>query len=208
MKKLSELYHISSRGNIRNEASKGFVRPTLKQTLAPYKKGFEEIISTLIEYTIDQCEGGIATADSYTSDPNLAFDNDGVTGPYPVTSDLEWRSDNPQSFPHWLKYDFGVGNEKRIEKYTLRAGTYDINNKCAPKDWIFQGSNDDFNWVDLDTRSGYTYDWGETKEFTFSNENYYRYYRIYVTKSLYSETHSNTTDVVIHEMEMMERIYG
>jgi len=204
MKKLSDLYHISSRGNIRNEASKGFVRLTLKQTLAPYKKGFEEIfhIPELIGYTVDQCEGGIATADSIFNDnwlPIQAFDNnDNANG---------WDS-GMDTLPHWLKYDFGVGNEKRIEKYTIKANASGVNNQLAPRDWIFQGSNDDFNWVDLDTRSGYTYDWGETKEFTFSNENYYRYYRIYVTNTLYVENGSSNNEVLIHEMEMMEGIYG
>jgi len=61
MKKLSELYHISRRGNMRNEASKGFVRPTVKQVWAPYKKYFNEIISRKLE-------GGIVT--TYTEGQN------------------------------------------------------------------------------------------------------------------------------------------
>jgi len=48
MKKLSDLYNISSRGNLRNEVSKGFVRPTVKQVLSPYKKGFEEVLNNKV----------------------------------------------------------------------------------------------------------------------------------------------------------------
>ncbi len=80
--------------------------------------------------------------------------------------------------PEWLKVDFT--DSKIINKYKIRP--YNLDQSGAPKDWILQGSNDDANWINLDTRSGESTWTAETfNTYTFVNSNSYIYYRLYVT---------------------------
>ncbi|ADL50747.1 Ig-like domain-containing protein [Clostridium cellulovorans] len=102
----------------------------------------------------------------------------------------------------WLKVDFGVGNEKKVNKYTIKSRTAPDNNS-SPKSWTFEGSNDNENWTVIDSRIDQL-DWddsiGEKREFTFSNNTKYRYYRINITAND-GQVHSS-----IDELEMMEAI--
>lgn len=109
--------------------------------------------------------------------------------------------------PQWIKYDLGSGNEKIVNRYILKnPGFTDAQKYWAidriendpyapspgpvdyfktrpfPRDWVFQGSNNDVDWDTLDTQSdidepGYQ---GEFKS-SFSNSTPYRYYRFYIT---------------------------
>ncbi|MCK4522139.1 MAG: discoidin domain-containing protein, partial [Nanoarchaeota archaeon] len=98
----------------------------------------------------------------------------------------------------WLKYDFGVGYEKTITKYRLVVGSPYLG--YAPRDWTFQGSNDDSNWATLDTQTSHT-SWsdGVWKEFTFANTAAYRYYKLDITNNA-----GGGGNTKLHEMEMME----
>lgn len=81
----------------------------------------------------------------------------------------------------WLKYDFGSGNEKAIQKYTIVAGFYP---SASPKNWTFEGSNTGIfagEQVVLDQQANQI-SWSSTKRtFTFANKEKYRYYRINIT---------------------------
>lgn len=68
----------------------------------------------------------------------------------------------------------------------------------APKDWIFQGSNDNANWKTLDSRKGIKFAPIEKKTLAFSNTNPYRYYRLNVTSN-----GGNPNWLSITELEIM-----
>jgi len=146
-----------------------------------------------MSYTIDLCTGGTATASSTYSSyyPSKAFDDDINTF---------WSSNG---MPCWIKYDFGSGNEKIINKYTLQVIYAWGSSDSPPEDFKFQGSNNDSDWTDLDIVTGET-GWsdGEIREFTnFSegdNATSYRYYRIYISK-----TQGNSSYCALKEIEMM-----
>lgn len=98
--------------------------------------------------------------------------------------------------PQWIGYDFGIGNEKIITQYTISASSMGSN---APKSWIFQGSNNLTDWVDIHALSNQP-DFAnfEKRIFKFSNSIPYRAYRLYVTQV------GGTGYVIIGELEMME----
>lgn len=80
----------------------------------------------------------------------------------------------------WLKIDFGKAT--LVQKYIV-ANRIDASSKVtAPKTWTFEGSNDDTNWVTLDTRTD-EMNWsnGEKRTYSFTNSKSYQYYRINVT---------------------------
>jgi len=137
-------------------------------------------------YQTDFLNDGSATADS-TYDiyvPSRAFDNNEGTG---------WLSTDT-AFPHWIKYDLGVGVAKKARK--LRLLPQDI----QLEDFTLEGSNNDSSWVQLvsDTATGVT----EWQEWEFNNPTAYRYYKITVTSN-----QSGADEMAgILEIELMEAI--
>lgn len=108
--------------------------------------------------------------------------------------------------PAWLKYDLGAGNSQRIIKYTLyRNGSQSggwHNTNASPKDWTFEGSNDNSSWTILDTETNQVITAGATKkEYNFTNTQYYRYYRINISSS----NQPSQTWVNITEMELIHQ---
>ncbi len=148
-------------------------------------------------YTDDLCEGGVATASSIINgawSADNAFDNNTET--YSAWYSAEY------SEPDWIKYDFGLGNEKAIEKYILtsHSDAHPAYSDAMPVNFIFQGSNNDIDWVDLNTQTSQIWSSpSETKEYLFSNSNPYRYYRLYITTT-------NNAAAIIGEIEMMEAV--
>ena len=149
-------------------------------------------------FTIDQCEGGTATANYYTSfntggvrSPDKAFDNI-------INPNVFWDTYQSGQDACWITYDFGVGNTKRIQKYTiLPAATAEV---YSPKDWVFKGSNNNTTWIDLDTQTNQMWSTSSINSYIFSNKNLYRYYKLDITRSDYPGR------TIIQEIEMMEEI--
>lgn len=131
-------------------------------------------------------------------EPEKAFDNqNGAFNSGYVFHTLEANK--------FLQYDFGVGNEKQIEKYTLtgEVGSYYFSE--APKTWSFEGSNNGSDWDVLDTQSEITnWEIGVAKEFTFNNSTSYRYYR---WNNIIANNSNPTNDLMIGEAELMEGVY-
>lgn len=157
-------------------------------------------------YSADLCNLGTSSASassawsgSYAA--SFAFDN------YTTNTNC-WASSAAPTVgsPQWLKYDFGSGNEKIILKYTVTARYYTSDQTRCPKDWTFEGSNDDSNWDILDTQTEQT-GWNTNsspttkREYTFTNTTAYRYYRIVITAN-----NGGTSYVAIGEMEMMSNL--
>ncbi|MBU3146897.1 discoidin domain-containing protein, partial [Clostridium sp. CF012] len=101
----------------------------------------------------------------------------------------------------WIKVDFGVTNQKNIEKYTIKCRKSNDNSNI--KSWTFDGSMDGTSWVALDTKTNeinWDYSNSEKREYIFANDKEYRYYRINV---LANNGQSNWID--IDEIELMEK---
>lgn len=230
-RKLSELYNISSKGNIRGKAKQGFIRPTIGEFFMSHRD-FEEIrlsnsiaipfdtesnytledgakieisggvgkLSLLSGYTDDLCvDDSKADASSYYGPriPAHAFDN--LNSTYSANPGNVWGPSGAP-LPQWLSYDFGPENVKQITKYTLTRSTYDYNR--YPRDWDFQGSNDNSNWITIHSISNFS-SWGvgEKETWTFFNSNAYRYYRWYITDK---NSPDSANYIIIGEAEMME----
>ena len=85
----------------------------------------------------------VASASSYYAHhPYKAFDGDPAT---------YWEADNAWQYG-WLKIDFGSGNSWNALQYDIQARNPAFGS--APKDWTFEGSNDNSNWDILDTVTG------------------------------------------------------
>ena len=141
-------------------------------------------------YSLDILTGGVATASSKFQDEgyfaNYACDNNEET---------RWCNFYPGVIPEWWKYDLGNGITKKVTK--LRFKSYV---GIGIENFILQGSNDDINWTDI--YNGIGDNSGNWEEFIFSNNNNYRYYRIYIT-SVYLPDWAT-----IWEIEMMEEVHA
>lgn len=131
---------------------------------------------------------GIVSASSFAPSNNAfrVFDK--------ILTGNGWISLSGSILNQWVSYQFVKPTV--INKYTLIV-TYSLT--AAPKDWVFQGSNDGISWDDLDTRTEQT-SWilGLKKEYEFSNKNPYLIYRILVNAN-----NGHAYYVSINEIEMM-----
>jgi hypothetical protein len=103
----------------------------------------------------------------------------------------------------WLSID--LSTPEIVNCYSVTCGnnttTYITG---APKDWTFEGSNDNVEWTILDTQANITYSMAvETKQFTFENSTPYRYYRINIAAN-----NGNTTWSAIGEFILYQAISG
>lgn len=154
--------------------------------------------SDLCQPISGNCTSFSAWSGSYSA--YYAFDN------YTTNANC-WASNAVPSVavPQWLKYNFG-SSPKVIVKYTVTARYYSSDQTRCPKDWTFEGSNDNTNWDILDTRTNET-GWNTNtspttkREYTFANTTAYQYYRINITAN-----NGGTSYVAIGEMEMMSNV--
>ena len=81
--------------------------------------------------------------------------------------------------PWWLKIDLGIA--RRVTAFLwspYRLDAYGYAN--FPKDWQFQGSNDNATWTTLVSATNYSISANDTRV-AVTNDTAYRYYRWYVT---------------------------
>lgn len=130
------------------------------------------IIPTMTNNTLPR--GKVTTSSIYSSvfDGYLAFNN--------LIDDNGWVS---SAFPtiankQWLGYEFIVPTI--IKSYDIIARR----NNDAPKDWTFEGSNDNANWIVLDTQTNQI-NWtqGEVRNFNLINTTSYKYYRVNISNA-------------------------
>jgi hypothetical protein len=188
---ISELFNTKQM-KLRGKAKQGFIRPTVAEFFT--SKDFEDIIKelTLIGYTSNRCstDGPAYFSDTIvttSSVVNYLWVGIGAFTDYsPDPGDIYacWQSSNVAT-DQWITYDFGSLNKQRIEKIAmtsfLRPG-YPGYEDYQPKDFLFQGSNDN---IDFDTLGTFTGElWtaaGQTREFEITNTELYQYYRWYIT---------------------------
>ncbi|MCJ8172588.1 cell adhesion protein [Clostridium botulinum] len=125
--------------------------------------------------------------------PYLAFDN---------TVNSAWNFEN-QSQPtggHWLKIFF-KDRTRCIAKITIRNG---VHASESVKNFKLQGSNDDILYEDIYVGFHPYGDLDTSKAiYEFDNNESYKYYRILIIDSYYSQS---TTYGEIGELEMMEEV--
>ncbi|NMF60167.1 discoidin domain-containing protein [Pseudanabaena yagii] len=81
----------------------------------------------------------------------------------------------------WIALDFGSAS-KVVRRYSIFPSNVSIVNSNTPKQWTFQGSLNNTDWVTLDSQSNISGWVGATpKVFDFTNSVAYRYYRLNVT---------------------------
>ena len=103
------------------------------------------------------------------------------------------------NLPLAVTYDFGEGNRKIIDKYKIYGPS--SNSDRGPKDWVFQGSNDEKTWQDLHSKSGESWSNGTSKEYCFSNSIEYRYYRIKFNDSADTNTGYSGPFLELNELQ-------
>jgi hypothetical protein len=98
----------------------------------------------------------------------------------------------------WIKIDFG-STAKNIVKYSIRSRNTTPTNS-APKAWTFDGSNDGITWTTLHSVAN-EIGWspGQRREYSFTNTQSYRYYRINITQN-----NGDSSNLCIQEMELFE----
>ena len=140
----------------------------------------------------DVCTGGTASASSYFGvgyEPDKAFD-DNFTA-------TKWATPSGSAVPSWIKYDLGVGITKTVTAYTVTSGNDGPSRD--PRDWTFEGSNDNVLWTVLDTQKGQSFSSRlQTRIFRFANVTAYRYYRLNITAN------SGSDLTQIEELEFCE----
>lgn len=108
---------------------------------------------------------------------------------------------NTGSLPAWLRYDLWSWNSKIITSYTLYRDSsqpWGWWESDSPRNWTFEWSDNGTSWDILDTRTNeYIYQNQTKKEYTFTNTNYYRYYRINISASNSSDgsDYANITEM-------------
>lgn len=95
--------------------------------------------------------------------PNNAFDDN--TSTYWYTS---------KALPQYIGYDSVT--QSKVTKYALFGGWQE-----RATSWQFQGSNDYLSWEVLDIQSNQEI--SSYKEYMIANNKFFRYYRLYITKS-------------------------
>lgn len=77
-----------------------------------------------------------------------------------------WASDFT-GYPTWIQYDFGPGNDKALDKVTIRI--FSAANR-GPRDFRIQASADGVDWLNADVQTGVVWvSATERKEFAFTS---------------------------------------
>lgn len=91
------------------------------------------------------------------------------------------------NLPLAVTYDFGDGTPKKVNAYKMVAvrADHSTNYVRCPKTWTFEGSNGNDEWTPLHSTNNVSWkaSGSSPKEFSFSNDTAYRYYRITFTAS-------------------------
>jgi|TARA_Y100000310_G_C20456176_1_gene703173 hypothetical protein len=119
------------------------------------------------------------------------FENAAVGGTPTVSSGTKVA----QAWTEGVRFDFGSGNTTGWAKYDLGAGNDIVGTRYSitvassstqmPKNFTFQGSNNDSTWTTLDTQTGQVlgapYVAYTEQIYEFANATSYRYYKLDVT---------------------------
>jgi len=124
-----------------------------------------------------------ASSDSINQEAWMAFDRN---------SSEKWTSSTTTA---WLSYNYGTGNAYALYQYNIDS----YNDAFAPKDWLFQGSNDNVTWLTLDSQTNQSQS-GGFYEYVISvgSRSAYQIYRINITLG------NDATYVDLGEMQLIQ----
>lgn len=132
--------------------------------IPPYSITWEDKLNN--DVTDANTNNIIASGTTWGHLPQYAFDDD---------LDEKWL--HAVSTAAWIGYVLPEGAV--INYYTITSAD-DVPAR-DPKDWVFQGSNDGNNWIDLDQRTNEDFPQRFQKRgFLFENTTAYQYYRLFV----------------------------
>jgi hypothetical protein len=128
-----------------------------------------------------------STPSPYVANSNGTIGDAGAAQAYRAfdrSTSIYWFSFN-STYPIWLSIKIDM--QKAIKAYSITPAVRS-NNMYAPIDFKLQGSNDDVNWIDVDTQTGLTeinqnawYPYVERKFYLANESESYLYYRLYLT---------------------------
>jgi len=119
----------------------------------------------------------------YTVNATITVNNENTSNPDETSASLIDGDTNSK----YLAFDFESGlwmqqelpEAKIVVRYTLTSG--DDAPSRDPASWTISGSNDGENWDELDSRTDQSFESrNKTKEFNFSNDTAYTYYKLTV----------------------------
>lgn len=117
-----------------------------------------------------------STGGTVTASGNIIA-NEGCAKAFDGNTSTKWYNNvSGSSTTSWIRYEFADNKDYSINKYTMISAN-DSQGR-DPKSWRLQGSNDDSNWVTLDTQENISFSGRFTaKSFNFTNNTAYKYYR-------------------------------
>ncbi|WPK11820.1 SPRY domain-containing protein [Lysinibacillus louembei] len=170
-----------------------------EKTYSLLKEDVKNVIPAMTSNTIPY--GIVRASGFYTTTPAYYGFNHNNT-----TESQAWITNASKN--GWLSYEFT--SKKRLVSYSVSSqmsggstSNATLINR-APKDWTFEGSNDDgITWSILDTQTNQT-SWtiGQKRNFLISKQNFYKIYRINVFAN------NGDTYLSIGELEMFESPYN
>ncbi len=127
-----------------------------------------------------------ATVVTITASSNLFPSEDSSSPKYLMEENkVIWHASKPSKYPEYVEIVYSKPTQ--VNKLGIRAQGDSPNGNehtRAPKDFVFQGSNDKVKWIDLlKVKDNIYKQGGEWKEWNVKNKKEYVYYRIYITYS-------------------------
>ena len=127
-------------------------------------------IPTLTELGLRTTPGGTSVATGGVAAASAEFSGFAPAGNgFDRNFTSAWTA--PSGPPHWLRYDFGAGNDQDIVQFEVRNVYHQNHNSIgsSPKDFLFQYSDDATSWTTVLTvtnQTGWNYD--ETRLYTLA----------------------------------------
>lgn len=133
----------------------------------------------------------VVSASSFSSasnSPYKAFDSNLTT-----TDGHSWLTESGTS--HWLKIDFGIGNEKIIQGFHVHGYKF-AGTSPPPTSMVLEGSNDNSTFTTLYENIPDSATWNNKIVYEFDNDEPYRYFRL--------SFKINSTRVMIRDFRLYE----
>ena len=94
-----------------------------------------------------------------------------------------WATPNGNTTNQFIQYEFPTKNV--VSSYSLLpfSANLSVNLPQMPNTWRFEGSVDGSNWEVLDDRSGVVWTLATYKTFSITNDNFYRFYRLFIVSN-------------------------
>lgn len=118
-----------------------------------------------------------------------------------------WATATGGTTTGWIRYDFGSGNSKVIQYYSIMGvptNPSTADTTSGPKSWTLEGSNDASSWTVLNTQTNVpNWNTAETRTYVTTNTTAYRYYRVNV-----SANQGGTSYLCIAEISLYSALQG